>query len=173
MESTRKAALERWSAAELLLASPSFLPELGVSLLEGGYDVPEVVRLAVCDRDDHPADLRKAAAKAFAALGVATENERLHEIVLGRRIAEQLLLGQISPEEGVSQMVRLWVLTCHSEFFKEWMYLEGAIRLFRDGYGGLEPFLTLTEESIPGTIRRLAQMFIDSHPLPMRQQGSC
>lgn len=164
---TLKAALERWSAAELPLASLSFLPELGISLLEAGYDVPEVLKLAICERDEHPEDLRKAAARAFAALGVATETERLHEIVVGRWIAEQLLSGQLAPEDGVCQMARLWVLTCHSERFKEWMYLEGAIRLFRDGYEGLEPFVALTEENIPSTIRGLARQFIESHPLPM------
>lgn len=166
---TLKAALERWSAAELSLASTSFLPELGISLLEAGYDVPEVLKLAICDRDEHLADLRRAADRAFAALGVATETEGLHEIVVGRQIAEQLLSGHVAPEDGVRQMARLWVLTCHSERFKAWMYLEGAIRLFRDGYGGLEPFVALTENNIPSTICGLAQQFIDSHPLPMKR----
>jgi hypothetical protein len=165
---TLKAALERWSAAELTLASPNLLPDLGVSLLEGSFDVPEVVRLAICDRDAHPADLRTAAAKAFAALGVDTEMERLHEIVLGRRIAEQVLSEEVSPEVGLHQMNQLWVLTGYSELFKEWRYLKGAVCLFRDGYGGLEPFTALTEESIPSTTRLLAQQFLDSHPLPLK-----
>lgn len=169
---TLKAALERWSATELSLASLSFLPEVGISLLEAGYDVPEVLKLAICDPDEHPEDLRKAAARAFAALGVVAETEGLHEIVVGRQVAEQLLSGQLAPEDGVRQMARLWVLTCHSDRFKAWMYLEGAIRVFRDGYGGLETFVALTEENIPSTICGLARQFIEGHPLPMHPMVS-
>ncbi len=165
---TLKAALEKWSASELPRGATEFLPELAASLLMAGYDRPEVVGLAACEWNDDPEDLRKAAARAFAALGLDTDAEGLHEIVRGRRVAEQLLAEEIPQEEGLREMVFLWRLTCHSERFAEWNYLYEAICLFRDGYGGLEPFLSLTEENIPGTIRMLAQQFLQNHALPLR-----
>jgi hypothetical protein len=155
----------RWSRTHIDLVAAETLPELGVDLLAAGFDTPEVVRLAVCDRTDHPDDLRKAAGRAFKSLGFGFCDAGIHEIIVGTSVARRIVDSSVAPEDGLGEMVRLWRITCHSKRFEDWMFLGEAIYLFRDGYGGIEPFMELTEDSIPVTIRSLARLFLTQHPI--------
>lgn len=136
-----------------------------MDLLTDGFDTPEIIRLAVCGRDEHPSDLRKAASRAFASIGFPSADERFHEVVVGRAVAMQIMDNSISAEDGLREMVRLWRLTGHSEIFTEWMILGEAVYLFGEGYcGGLEPY-DLTKASIPDTIRSLAAQFLSKNSI--------
>ena len=156
----------RWSRTHVDLVAAETLPELGVDLLTAGFDTPEVVRLAVCDHTDHPDDLRRAAGRAFTSIGFRHEDASFHETVVGAAVARRIVDCSVPPEDGLGEMVRLWRITCHSKLFEDWMILGEAIYLFRDGYGGLEPFSELTEDSIPSTIISLAGQFLEQHPIP-------
>ncbi len=160
--------LYRWSLTFVDLVGVESLPEVAVDLLSAGFDTPEVVRLAVCDRDEHPDDVRRAAGRAFASLGFTPQDASFHQIVVGRMVAAQIADSVIQPLDGLAKMVSLWIITCHSEIFTEWMILDEAIYLFRNGDGGLEPYLDLTEETIPSTIYTLTQQFLVRHPIPYR-----
>lgn len=158
--------LERWASVELGLASVETLPTVGIDLITAGYDTPEVLRLAVSDDDEYADDLRRKAARAFSSIGVAANASCLHEIAAGRSVAQRIRDGNISAEAGLAEMVRLWRITAHSQRFHQWMILGEAVFLFRDGYGGLQPFEDLTEETIPDTICALAAEFLATNNIP-------
>ena len=157
--------LYRWSRTHVDLVSADTLPELGVDLLTAGFDSPEVVSLAVCDSTDDTDELQRAARRAFASLGVESDAPDFHEVVVGNSAAQQIADGSVDPEDGLAEMVRLCRITRYSKLFEDWTLLGEAIYLFRDGCGGIEPFLDLTEETIPDTIRTLARQFLEKHAI--------
>ena len=155
--------VDRWSRTHVDLVSAESLPELGVELLTAGFDSPEVVSLAVCDSTDDTDELQRAARRAFASLGVESNAPDFHEAVVGNSVAQQITDGSVDPEDGLAEMVRLCRITRYSKLFEDWTLLGEAIYLFRDGCGGIEPFLDLTEETIPNAIRTLARQFLEKH----------
>lgn len=155
----------RWSRTHVDLVSADTLPELGVDLLTAGFGTPEVVQLAVCDTTDDTDELQRAARRAFASLGVESDAPDFHEVVVGNSVAQQIADGSVDPDDGLAQMVRLWIITRHSKLFEYWMLLGEAIYLIRDGCGGIEPFLDLTEETIPNAITTLARQFLEKHAI--------
>ena len=157
--------VSRWSRTHVDLVSAESLPELGVDLLTAGFDTPEVVKLAVCDTTDDTEELQRAARRAFASLGVESDAPDFHEVVVGNSVAQQIADGSVDPEDGLAEMVRLWRITRYSKLFEDWMLLGEALYLFRDGWRGIEPFLDLTEETIPNAIRTLARQFLEKHAI--------
>ena len=153
----------RWSRTQVGLASAETLPEVGVDLLSAGFDTPEVVGLAICDPADDAELLQRATGRAFASLGVGSDDSEFHEVIVGHSVARQIVDESVVPEESLGEMVCLWRMTCHSKLFEDWMILGEAIYLCREGLGSLEPFLDLTENTIADTIGTLARKFLEHH----------
>ncbi|MDB6132269.1 MAG: hypothetical protein JWM59_512 [Verrucomicrobiales bacterium] len=156
----------RWSRMTVgLEAEPvESLPDLGIDLLTAGYGTEEIMALAVCDLSEHPADLRQAARRAFASLGVPDEEDReFHLMVAGRSVASRIVDGTLSPEEGRSLMAAIWTNTHYPKLLSEWIIVEEATYFFREIMGTPELYTGLTEATISETIRTLAKEFLSEN----------
>ncbi|RYD37401.1 MAG: hypothetical protein EOP86_03570 [Verrucomicrobiaceae bacterium] len=148
------------------------LPDLGIDLLTAGFDTPAIMALAVCDPSEYPDDLRRAAWRAFASLGLpGGENRQFHLLVAIRSVATHIVDGTLPAEKGLDLVVGMWVTARYPELLSEWMILGEAIFLFREGMGGLKPH-QLTEATIPETIRTLARKFLSENPLLLHPPSS-
>ena len=127
MASLRESATELLARNELGTLTGKDLVDWATQVLAAGFDVPAVVTLAGLDLDGVPRvlDAMPLFQAALEELGVPVTRDpdellRLHL----RRLAREMVLGQLDLEEGVARIERE-VLTplCHPEDLMAWCYV--------------------------------------------------
>lgn len=83
--------------------------------------------------------------------------------LMERWVCRQLVQGRMDPREGMMHLFNIWMANPFDERLARWLYLSESIVLLEEEIcGGLEPFETMTLDTVNETILREAKAVVDA-----------